>query len=606
MRQLADLVARWRTPEPRDANGIDAQTACVLCGTKTDTMEGFERDGVCENCSYHHALSAWDRIRLLADPGTFVETHASTTSIDPLSFPDGGDYRRQLREAFRRTALREAAITGRCQIRGRSAILIVLDFGFMGGSMGVVVGERVAQAFEYASKRRLPVISVISSSGMRTREGLLALTQMAKTAAAAQRHHTNGLAHFTILGNPSTGAVFASFANLADVIIGEPGALMGYTSLRDVETEEGGPLPPGAHTAESHLEHGLIDHVVGRSRQRDLLVSLLDLTAPSYRLEITKRLEPFVGRPTRAISPWNEVELARHEERPTALDFIGQMTTSFVEIHGDRYRGDDPGVVAGFADLGGQAVMVIGQQRDEAGPREPPFIRPEGVRKATRALQLAEKFSLPVMTLIDTQGAERSREAEEGGMGHALAQNLALMSVLRTPIVSVIIGEGGSGAAQAFGVADRVLILEHAIFSVVSPEAAASALYRGSERADQLADALRLTAADALELGIVDRVVREPSQGAHRNHASAATLLKTALLQEFGGLGHQSGQKLAKRRYKKYRRTPVYQNFFRVSLKRNLGDLGDALRGRFRRGLVRRGTQPSHERDEDVNGIPID
>ena len=583
MRILADLVARWRTPQPRPVQESGEQKECVLCGADTREMGRFARYGVCESCGYHHSISAWARINLLADPGSFRETHASTTAVDPLAFPDGGAYRRQLREAFRRTALREAAITGRCRIGGRAAVLIVLDFGFMGGSMGVVVGERVAKAFEDATKRRLPVISLISSSGMRVHEGLLALTQMAKTTAAARRHSDGGLAHFSVLANPSTGGVFASFANIADVLIGEPGALMGYASLRDLEQAEGAALPPESHSAESHLEHGLIDQVVGRERQRDLLVALVDLTAPAHRLEITKRLEPFVGRPTRAISPWHEVKLARHASRPTTYDYLARLTTSFVEIHGDRCTGDDPSVVAGFADFEGEAVMIIGQQRLAQDGQQPPLIRPAGMRKATRALRLAEKFALPVITLVDTRGALPSREAEEQGIGNAIAENLASMSALQTPTVGVIIGEGGGEAALALAVADRVLMLEHAIFSVVSPEAAASALYRDRERADQLAGALRLTAVDARDLGVVDRIVPEPPGGAHENHEAAAALLKSAIEQELGAITRTGMGRLTQRRYARHRRTRIYQNFFRVSLGRNLADLRQTVAGRLRR-----------------------
>ena len=576
----------------------------MLCGAATADTEGFQRHGACGQCGYHHAISAWTRIQLLADAHTFRETHASTTSIDPLSFPDGGAYRRQLREEFRRTALREAAITGVCEIRGRKVILVVLDFGFLGGSMGVVVGERVAQAFEDASRRKLPVVSSVSSSGMRVREGLLALTQMAKTAAAARRHHRAGLAHFAVLGNPSTGAAFGSFANLADVLIGEPGALMGLSSLRDLARDGGEQPDSELHTAEAYLEHGLIDQVVGRQRQRDLLVSLIDLTTPSYRLEITRRLEPFVGRPSREISPWHEVALSRHSERPSAIDYIGLMTTSFVEIRGDRSGSDDPAVVAGLADLGGAAVFLIGQQRSSDRDGRAPAIGAAGIRKATRGLRLAQKFTLPVVTLVDTRGVEATRAAEESGLGSALARQLAAMSELRTPIVAAIIGEGGREAALAFSVADRVLMLEHAIFSIATPEDAAAALYNDASRANEVAEGLRLTASDARDLGVVDFVVREPREGAHQNPAAAAALLRTAIVQELGALRTSKPSKLVKRRYERYRRTPVYQNFFRVSLGRNMRDLRSRTLEQLRRLLPSRWSGDGPEGEEP--GIAVD
>ena len=602
MRALADLVARWRTPEPRIPAERTEEQACVLCGTATRDTPGFQSHGVCGQCGYHHAISAWARIRLLADPGTFRESHASTTSVDPLSFPDGGMYRRQLREAFRRTALREAAITGTCEVRGRSVMLIVLDFGFLGGSMGVVVGERVAQAFEDATRRKLPVVSMISSSGMRVWEGVLALTQMAKTAAAAERHQIAGLPHIGVLSNPSTGAAFGSFANLADVLIAEPGALMGFTSLRDLQRDEGQPLDAEAHSAESHLAHGLIDQVVERGRQRDLLTSLIDLMSPSTRLEITRRLEPFVRPGGREISPWHAVELARHSDRPQAIDYIGRMTTSFVELRGDRSGEDDPAIVAGLADLGGEAIMLIGQQGGADG--EAAVVRPAGLRKAMRAARLAEKFTLPIVALVDTRGVEQTRTAEEGGLGAALAATLALMSRVKTPVLSVIIGEGGSSAALALSVADRVLILEHGIFTIASPEEAALALHGDASRVDEVAEGLRLTARDALDLGVVDLIVREPQDGAHADPDAAASLLRTAIVQELGVLATQRPGRLVKRRYNRYRHTGVYQNFFRVSLGRNLVDLrrGALARARQRIPQRLRGLPP----EPDEPSIPID
>ena len=602
MRALADLVARWRTPEPEFPHSLSEPEVCVLCNTATSRMKNFKLHGICENCDYHHSISAWTRIKLLADPGSFHETNASTTSIDPLSFPDGGNYRRQLREAFRRTALREAAVTGRCEIRGRPVMLIVLDFGFLGGSMGVVVGERVAQAFENATKHNLPVVSVISSSGMRMREGLLALQQMAKTAATANDHSKNNLGHFTILANPCTGSVFASFANLADVIIGEPGALMGYTSLAVLEKTDGKPLAPEHHSSESHLKLGLIDQIVTRTRQRDFLASLIDLTAPSYRLEITKPIELITRRPNREFSPWHEVSIARHTDRPTALDYISRISTSFIEIHGDRIVGDDPGILTGFADLGGQAVMFVGHQRSVNDGNAPPYIHPYGIRKATRAVRIAEKFSLPIITFIDTRGAIRNRVAEDGGIGNAIAKHLATMTELKTPILSMIIGEGGSAAALSLSIADRVLISEHAIFSISSPEDTASALFRNTERADEAAKALKLTATDAFDLGIVNRIISEPEGGAHTDHDAAATLVKAALIQELAMLRRIKIHKLTRARYTKYRKTSGYQNFFRVSLGRNITDLQSWLR---RRWTSKRLSTPPEIDHDDVDDIPI-
>lgn len=605
MRALADAVARWRTPKPQPPRQEEEEALCVLCGSDTFGMESYATLGVCSSCNYHHAISAWQRIKILADGDSFREIHASITSIDPLSFPEGGDYRDSLREAFRRTRLREAAITGVCKIQGRPTVLIILDFGFLGGSLGVVVGERVAQAFEYASDRELPVVSVITSSGTRLQEGVLALMQMAKTAAAAGQHSRRRLTHVTILGNPSTGGGFASFANLADMIIGEPGALMGHVPLRDVEEAEGGELPPETHTAESHLAHGLIDQVVERRRQPDLVASILALTAPRPRLRVKRGLRPLDWHPSRATNPWQEVQLARQEGRPGALDYIGRIADTFVELRGDRAADDDPKVITGLADLGGQAVVLIGQERSRSETRQAPLIRPEGLRKSLRAMRVAQKFRLPLVTLVDSQGADPGREAEEHGLGHAIAENLAMLAGIRTPVIAAIIGEGAGSGALALAVADRVLMLEHAIFSVASPERAAAVFYRDQSRAERLAKALRLTAADALELGVVDRVVREPRGGAHEDHDAAAAQLASAIREALTEISNVPVSKLVRQRYQRYRKIGIYQSFFQVSLRRNLADMQNDVRERFSQALRRRMHGPRN-RDEETPGIAFD
>jgi acetyl-CoA carboxylase carboxyl transferase subunit beta len=452
-------------------------------------------------------------------------------------------------------------------------VIVVLDFSFMGGSMGCVVGEKVALAFELAVKKKLPVVAVVSSGGARMQEGMLSLMQMAKTAAAAKRLHVARLPFISVLTNPTTGEVYASFANLGDVIVAEPHALVGLASLRTVEEATGGPLPEGSHTAEFQLEHGMIDLVVDRNKLRELLSILLYLLSSRYRLTLTKKRLPYQepGQPLK--SAWEEVQLARHEKRPTALDYITRITSGFVELHGDRLYGDDKSIVCGLAELSGQAVVIIGQERDRGGER----IYPEGFRKAQRAMRLAAKFDLPVITLIDTPGAYPGLEAEERGVGEAIASTMALMSDLPAPIVSTIIGEGGSEGALAMGVADRILMLENAIYSVISPEGAASIIYRDATKAEELAPALKLTARDCKELEVVDVIVPEPEGGAHRDPEEAARQLKIFLVRELLEIQRLSLSKLLKARYKKFRRMGEYSSYYRTAISREVSQLQDYL-----------------------------
>lgn len=256
------------------------------------------------------------------------------------------------------------------------------------------------------------------------------------------------------------------------------------------------------------------------------------------------------------LTPWQIVQLARHPERPFSLDYIYLMTENFIELHGDRHYGDDKAIVGGFADLGGNTVMIIGQQkgRDTKSNiyRNFGMPNPEGYRKALRLMKLAEKFNKPIITLIDTPGAYPGIEAEERGQAEAIARNLFEMSKLQVPVIVAVIGEGASGGALGIGIGDRVLMLQFCWYSVISPESCSSILWRSWEYKEQAAEALKLTSQDMLDLGIIDRVVEEPPGGAHRNHEMAAEILKKALVEELQTVSKLKKEKLLDMRIKKF------------------------------------------------------
>jgi acetyl-CoA carboxylase carboxyl transferase subunit beta len=562
---------------------IEEEECCLYCGISLTDSESFHRYRVCPECKFHHSIPARQRIELLADPGSFKETNRFLTSIDPLSFSARQPYEERIHEAQQRTGLTEAVITGVCTIGGNPTVIAVLDFGFMGGNMGGVVGEKVALAFELATRRKMPMVSVVSSGGARVQEGVLSLMQMAKTAAAAKRLHTQRLPHISILTNPTSGEVYASFANLGDVILAEPKALIGFAPLRVVQETSGKPLPEGSHTAEDHLRHGMIDQVVDRTSMRQLVSILLDLLSARYRLTLAKRKKRPPAYEHPAEQAWRTVQLARHQERPTARDYISRIAPSSVELHGDRHYGDDGAVVCAVAELSGEAVVLIGQERSHNEGRA----YPEGFRKAQRAMRLAAVFGMPVITLIDTPGAYPGIDSEERGIGPAIASTLALMSDLPTPIVSALIGEGGSEGALALGVADRILMQENAIYSVISPESAASIIYRDASKAEEMASALRLTATDCKELGVVDTIVHEPEGGAHVDHDEAARLLKNTIVRELLEIQLLSPAKLLKNRYKKFRRIGEYSSYFRAAIGKEVSDVQE---------LVQRGVSKLRQR----------
>ncbi len=541
---------------------------CFVCASSLTDSGPFAHYRVCPTCRFHYSITARERIAILADPGAFRETNRAVTSVDPLSFSSRVPYKHRVFRDQRRTGLTEAVVTGSGAIGGNPVVLIVLDFGFMGGSMGCVVGEKVALAFEYAAKRDRPVVGVVTSGGARIQEGILSLMQMAKTTIAAGKLSAKGLPFITVLSNPATGQAYASFANLADVILAEPGAIVGFAPIRSIRERGTDPVPEGAQTAESHLSHGLLDGIVDRERLRERLSALLDLLGPQYTLAARRKRETL--EPAAAPSAWDTVQLARHAGRPTARDYFDRILTNFVELRGDRLDSDDPSMVIGLGRLGGQTVVIIGQQRGGSGGDADGWTRPEGLRKAQRALRIALKFDLPVITLLDTRGIYTSLEAEQRGLGNTVAETMAQMAAVETPSLAVIIGEGGSEGALPLAVANRVLMMENAVYTVIAPEDAASLIYQDKTRAGDVAESLRLTAQDCKEMRIVDSVVQEPTGGAHVNPVEASNQLHAALLRELADLQSKSKRRLVEQRYKKFRKMGEYSSHFRASVDREV------------------------------------
>lgn len=286
----------------------------------------------------------------------------------------------------------------------------------------------------------------------------------------------------------------------------------------------------------------------------------LDIEKDIIRLE--EKVRQLKVELYRDLSRWQRVQLARHPDRPFTLDYIYAMTESFVELHGDRAFKDDKAIVGGLASIGHHKVVILGQQkgRDTKSNvyRNFGMMNPEGYRKALRLMKLAEKFNRPVITLIDTPGAFPGLEAEERGQAEAIARNLFEMSKLKVPIIVVIIGEGASGGALGIGVGDRILMLENCWYSVISPESCSSILWRSWEYKEQAAEALRLTAPDLLEQGIIDRIIKEPLGGAHKNHKEAADTLKAALIEEIDELIKVKPDKLVENRIEKFGKIGAY------------------------------------------------
>ncbi|HEV2376982.1 MAG TPA: acetyl-CoA carboxylase, carboxyltransferase subunit beta [Streptosporangiaceae bacterium] len=533
---------------------------------------------VCPHCGHHRQLTAHERVALLFDEGSVAEFETPRVSVDPLGFSDVRPYTQRLHEARERTGLREAVVCVRGRIEGNLLVAAVMDFRFLGGSLGTGVGEAITRCAEIALADRVPLLVVSASGGARMQEGALSLMQMAKTSQAIAMLDEAGILTLSLVTDPTYGGVAASYATLCDVIIAEPGARLGFAGPRVVMQTIRQNLPAGFQTAEYLLKHGLIDMVRPRAALRHTLGRLLALGSGPRRCAAAPASDPCAGDdlargehapavPDTVITdpgqlperdPWETVRLARDLARPGTLDYVAHMCEEFEELRGDRQGGDCPAIVGGLARVGGTPIVLIGHQKGhnaaELTARNFGMALPSGYRKAARLMRLAAKLGIPVVTLIDTPGAFPGVSAEEQGQSAAIAENLRLMASLPVPVVTVITGEGGSGGALALAVADRVYIHADATYSVISPEGCAAILWKDSSAARLAAASLGVGARDLLRLGVVDGVV--PAAGS-RDAATVASQVRQVVCQALDGLTRLPSRELLASRRARFRRYGV-------------------------------------------------
>lgn len=535
-------------------------THCHSCGTTLYVNRLRRELAVCPDCGHHHRLSAAERIELLMDEGSWEQGQPSLRSTDPLDFSDSRPYRDRLDEARNRTGLQDAVLHGVGSIGGRRAVLFVMDFQFLGGSMGAAVGETVVRAAQRAIRERLPLLLVTTSGGARMQEGALSLMQMAKTAQAIRDVQDAGILTVGILCDPTFGGVTASFATLPDILVAEKGALIGFAGPRVIASATREPLPAGFQTADRLHELGLVDVVETRRGLRAFLARLLDIDArrgtPADAAACDVDDAEPASDPAGGRSAGDILRTAREISRPTTLDYIEHICEDFVELHGDRLRGDDAAVVAGPALLDGRPVMIVGHQKGhdtgELIRRNFGMPHPEGYRKVARLARLADRLGIPLVALVDTQGAAPGVSAEENGQAWAIADCIATILNLSVPVVSVITGEGGSGGALALATANRLLMMQNSCYSVISPESCSTILHGNPSRSAELAEALRITPVQLRRLGIVDDVIPEPPGGAQADSGAAAESLHRAVSHALSTLGDPSDD-LRRHRHDRFR-----------------------------------------------------
>nr|WP_303019317.1 acetyl-CoA carboxylase carboxyltransferase subunit alpha [uncultured Blautia sp.] len=498
---------------------------CNKCGAAIIAEDVKQGNYICPKCGGYFRIHAYRRIQMVIDEGTFEEWDHDLTGGNPVNYKG---YPEKVQALQEKTGLKEAVVTGRGKINGRETVIAVCDGRFLMASMGWAVGEKITRAVERATEEKLPVIIFACSGGARMQEGITSLMQMAKTSAALERHSKAGLLYVSVLTEPTTGGVTASFAMLGDIILAEPGALIGFAGPRVIEQTIRQKLPKGFQRAEFLVEHGFVDDIVRREDLKETLGKILEMhegqstdsTSENEKASYINKDEfsPKSDVAHADINPyltaWERVQLSRKTDRPSGSDYIETLFTDFMEFHGDRNYGDDRAVIGGIAKFHGRPVTVIVQEKGtntkENIAHNFGMPMPEGYRKALRLMKQAEKFHRPVICFVDTPGAFCGIEAEERGQGEAIARNLRELAGLKTPVLSIVTGEGGSGGALALAAGDQVWMLENSVYSILSPEGFASILWKDSTKAKEAAAVMKLTASDLYQKGIIEQVIPEP------------------------------------------------------------------------------------------------
>lgn len=596
----------FRKEKERAADGVVPEAPqgilkkCNACKGAIFTEDVKRNFYICPKCGNYFRVHAYRRLEFLLDEGSFEEWDQGLTAGNPLGFPG---YEEKVRALQERTGLQEAVVTGKGRINGMETVIGVCDGRFMMASMGEAVGEKITRAVERATGLSMPVILFACSGGARMQEGIVSLMQMAKTAAALKRHSDAGLLYVSVLTDPTTGGVTASWAMLGDIILAEPHALIGFAGPRVIEQTIGQKLPKGFQRAEFLVEHGFVDRILPREEAKEVLTEILRMHGKEKGVDVALKssvlgdeewkkapADSEAGEKTSASgdesletgsvddrqkeilragsdgdgganlrnsSAWDCVQKARKKDRPVGGDYIRELFPDFIEFHGDRLYGDDAAIIGGIASFDGTPVTVIAEAK---GADTKENIRcnfgmpsPEGYRKALRLMKQAEKFHRPVICLVDTPGAFCGMEAEERGQGEAIARNLYEMSALKTPVLSIVISEGGSGGALALAVADEVWMMQNAIYSILSPEGFASILWKDGKRAPEAAEVMKLTAGDLKELGIVEEIVEEPEEFTVETLPAVCGELRRKIQKFMGKYAEMDAEELVEKRYRRFR-----------------------------------------------------
>jgi len=557
---------------------------CFACKIDLNNSSKYRNFKICAECNFHFHIPAKERINLIIDRGTFKEINKNLSSnFEQIAQEELENYDEKIKSDQFRTGLNEAVVTGTAKINGEDIIIIALDFGFLGGSMGLIVGEKVALAYELASKKNLPAITIINSGGSRIQEGVISLMQMSKTVSSANLLKNSNIPMITILCNPSTGQTMSSFATISDIIIGEPGAKIGYSSYRKLKNKNSDDSRK-QYTSEEFLTNGFIDLVVSRDELKYKISVLISILKPKYSYK-SKKLKITKNKNLKFNNALESLKISRNIDRPKSSIYINNIFSEFIELHGDRIGNDDNSVIIGIGKIINEPFILVAQERrvitksnNNVSRNYNNKIMPSGFRKANRALKLAEKFKIPCLCLVDAVYPELSLKSEYSGLAYSISELLSNKLSLETPILSIIIGEGGSETALAFSIADSIMMQKNSIFTPLSPEEAAKIRLGDSRKVKEISNMMRFTSEDCLKLGIIDRVIDEPNEGSHQNHLESSKLLQEGIIEELSLIKNVYPKTLAKRRANKFRKMGDYSQKYKTDLKTEINIWSSAFK----------------------------
>ena len=532
-----------------DNYSIESLENCLQCDKKIKDSELYSTYKICHNCNFHFYIKPYERINLLTDRESYVEFNQELPNEFNYIYDKYPDYAKRAQKDTERTGLNDSVLTGYASIGGNRCILTILDFSFMGGNLGLISGEKISLAIDLAVSKKLPIVSIISSSGTRLEEGMISIMQMAKITLSMANAKKFNIPSISLLTNPCTGQAYATLATFSDIIMSEPGASVGLSPLKDLKHSSGS-VKFESRTSDSLVSRGLIDSIVNRNHQKEEISRIIDLLNNRHKL-VYENKNKKVNEFALSDIPIDKREyISQHPSRPSASLFLDKVFEHFFELKGDRLLENSERIVTGLAQLGGQTVMLVAQEyiKDASSSIGKNGLSSTDFRKCTRAISLASKFNIPIITFIDTKGHDLSYEEEIKGIGVSLGGTLLAMAELNSPSMSVLIGVGGSEAALSLDISDRRIMLENAILKIPDNniEINKKNMVLGSR--------------ECKELDIVDIIVPEPIGGLHLNPDECFSLLRKVLMIELAELNQMSSRSRFRSKYNKFRGIPGFSN----------------------------------------------